>query len=134
MIDYENKIFGIIYQAVTDYDSDIYVTKEKSVAPPSFPAVYVEQTDSYNPPEYAMISSYEEVAARVVTTVEVYSAKPSGKRQEAKSIFAVIDTAMRRNGFRRTTQNYLDLTDINNNAINKAVIRLLARYERLYVE
>jgi hypothetical protein len=131
MIDYENKIFGIIYQAVTDYDSDIYVTKEKSVAPPSFPAVYVEQTDSYNPPEYAMISSYEEVAARVVTTVEVYSNKTSGKRQEAKSILTVVDDALRRNGFRRTTQNYLDLTDSNNKYIT--IIRLLARYERLYV-
>jgi hypothetical protein len=130
MIDYENKIFAIVYQAVRDYDSDIYVTKEKSVAPPSFPAVYVEQTDSYNPPEYAMISSYEEVAARVVTTVEVYSSKPSGKRQEAKSILTVVDNALRRNGFRRTTQNYLDLTDNNNTAI----IRLLARYERLFVK
>ena len=129
MIDYENKIFEIVYQAVRDYDSDIYVTKEKSVAPPSFPAVYVEQTDSYNPPEYAMISSYEEVAARVVTTVEVYSNKTSGKRQEAKSILTVVDNALRRNGFRRTTQNYLDLTDNNNTAI----IRLLARYERLFV-
>ena len=130
MIDYENQIFKIIYDAVTDYDSDIYVTKEKSVAPPSFPAVYVEQTDSYNPPEYAMVSSYEEVAVRVVTTVEVYSNKPSGKRQEAKSILTVVDDALRRNGFRRTTQNYLDLTDNNNNEI----IRLLARYERLFVK
>ena len=130
MIDYENKIFAIVYQAVRDYDSDIYVTKEKSVAPPSFPAVYVEQTDSYNPPEYAMVSSYEEVAARVVTTVEVYSNKPSGKRQEDKSILTVVDDALRRNGFRRTTQNYLDLTDSNNTAI----IRLLARYERLFVK
>ena len=130
MIDYENQIFKIIYDAVTDYDSDIYVTKEKSVAPPSFPAVYVEQTDSYNPPEYAMVSSYEEVAVRVVTTVEVYSNKTSGKRQEAKSILTVVDNALRRNGFRRTTQNYLDLTDSNNTAI----IRLLARYERLFVK
>ena len=130
MIDYENQIFKMIYDAVTGYDSDIYVTKEKSVAPPSFPAVYVEQTDSYNPPEYAMVSSYEEVAVRVVTTVEVYSAKPSGKRQEAKSILTVVDDALRRNGFRRTTQNYLDLTDSNNTAI----IRLLARYERLFVK
>lgn len=71
---------------------------------------------------------------RVVTTVEVYSNKTSGKRQEAKSIFAVVDDVMRRNGFRRTMQNYLDLTDINDNAVNKAVIRLLARYERLYTE
>lgn len=129
MIDYENQIFKMIYDAVTGYNSDIYVTKEKSVAPSSFPAVYVEQTDSYNPPEYAMVSSYEEVATRVVTTVEVYSAKPSGKRQEAKSILTVVDDALRRNGFRRTTQNYLDLTDSNNTAI----IRLLARYERLFV-
>jgi hypothetical protein len=69
-----------------------------------------------------------------VTTVEVYSNKPSGKRQEAKSILTVVDDALRRNGFHRTTQNYLDLTDINDNAVNKAVIRLLARYERLYTE
>lgn len=129
MIDYENKIFGIIYQAVKEYRSDIYVTKEKSVAPPSFPCVYVEETDSYNPAEYQQVSSYEEIATRVVTTVEVYSNKTSGKRQEAKSILTVVDDALRRNGFRRTMKNYLDLTDNNNTSI----IRLLARYERLYV-
>ena len=129
MIDYENQIFKIIYDAVNEYDPDIYVTKEKSVAPPSFPAVYVEETDSYNPVEYQQISSYKEIAARVVTTVEVYSNKPSGKRQEAKSILTVVDDALRNHGFRRTMKNYLDLTDNNNTAI----IRLLARYERLFV-
>ena len=131
MIDYENKIFKIVYDAVAEYDPDIYVTSEKSVAPPSFPAVYVEETDSYNPAEYAQVSSYKEVAARVVTTIEVYSAKPSGKRQEAKTILAVVDDALRNNGFRRTMKNYLDLTDSNNKYIT--IIRLLARYERLYV-
>lgn len=130
MIDYENKIFAIVYQAVRDYDSDIYVTTEKDVAPPSFPTVYVEETDSYNPVKYRWISSYKEVAVREVTTVEVYSNKPSGKRQEAKSILTVVDDALQRNGFRRTTKNYLDLTDNNNTAI----IRLLARYERLFVK
>jgi hypothetical protein len=130
MIDYENQIFKIVYDAVAAYDPDIYVTSEKSVAPPSFPAVYVEETDSYNPVEYQQVSSYKEIATRVVTTVEVYSNKPSGKRQEAKSILTVVDDALRRNGFRRTTQNYLDLTDSNNTAI----IRLLARYERLFVK
>ena len=129
MIDYENQIFKIIYDAVNGYDPDIYVTKEKSVAPPSLPAVYVEETDSYNPVEYQQVSSYKEIAARVVTTVEVYSNKPSGKRQEAKSILTVVDDALRDHGFRRTMKNYLDLTD-NNNA---AIIRLLARYERLFV-
>ena len=134
MIDHENEIFGFIYRAVMDFRSDVYVTSEKANAPAAFPCVYIEQTDSYNPRQYEQISTYKETVAKIVTTVEVYSNKPSGKRQEAKSIFAVIDTAMRSHGFRRTTQNYLDLTDINNNAVNKAVIRLLARYERLYTE
>lgn len=130
MIDYENKIFGIIYQAVTNYNSDIYVTKDKSQEPESFPCVYVEETDSYTPAAYQMLSSREEVATRVVTTVEVYSNKSSGKRQEAKSILTVVDDTLRKNGFRRTVKNYLDLTDDNNTTI----IRLLARYERLFVE
>jgi hypothetical protein len=134
MIDHENEIFGFIYQAVMNFRNDVYVTSEKSNAPASFPCVYIEQTDSYNPRQYEQISTYKETVAKIVTTVEVYSNKPSGKRQEAKSIFAVVDDVMRRNGFRRTMQNYLDLTDINDNAVNKAVIRLLARYERLYTE
>ena len=129
MIDHENEIFGIVYQALADYDNTIYVTSEKSDMPPSFPTVYVEETDSYNPARYSQVSSYEEVAARVVTTVEVYSNKSSGKRQEAKSILTVVDNALRANGFRRTAKNYLDLTDNN----NKSIIRLLARYERLFV-
>jgi len=134
MIDHENEIFGFICRAVMDFRNDVYVTSEKANAPASFPCVYVEQTDSYNPRQYEQISSYKENVVRVVTTVEVYSNKPAGKRQEAKSIFAVVDDVMRRNGFRRTMQNYSDLTDINDNAVNKAVIRLLARYERLYTE
>lgn len=129
MIDYENYTFGLIYSAVMGYDNSIYVTKELDVAPPSFPCVYVEQTDSYTPSEYTMVSSYEEVATRTVTTVEVYSNKTSGKRQEVKSILTVIDDALREDGFRRTTMRYIDLTDSN----NKAIIRLLARYERLFV-
>lgn len=129
MIDREAYTFGKIYTAVHSYDESIYVTSEKSTAPPSFPAVYVEQTDSYNPSEYTQVSSYEEIAARVVTTVEVYSNKISGKRKEAKSILTVIDNALRADGYRRTTMNYIDLSDSN----NKAIIRLLARYERLFV-
>ena len=129
MIDHENEIFGIIYTAATNYRNDIFVTKERSVAPDHFPAVYVEEVDSYNPAEYSQLSSYAEVAARVVTAVRVYSNKPSGKRQEVKSILAVVDDALRRNGFRRIAKNYLDWADSNNTSI----IELHARYERLYV-
>ena len=41
MIDIEAKIFTIVYQAVMAYDDSIYVTSEPSIAPPSFPDVFV---------------------------------------------------------------------------------------------
>lgn len=133
MIDIESKIFTIVYNAVQAYNSSIYVTSEYAIAPPSFPAVYVEQIDSYDPPEFR-ISTHEELYAAVVFNVEVYSNKADGKKAEAKSIFTVIDNALRGAGLRRTTSNYVDLTDNRNSSVsnrNQAIIRLLGRYECL---
>ena len=133
MIDIESKIFTIVYNAVQAYNSSIYVTSEYAIAPPSFPAVYVEQIDSYDPPEFR-ISTHEELYAAVVFDVEVYSNKANGKKAEAKSIFTVIDNALRGAGLRRTTSNYVDLTDNRNSSVsnrNQAIIRLLGRYECL---
>ena len=133
MIDIESKIFMIVYNAVTAYDNTIYVTSEASIAPPSFPAVYVEQIDSYNPPEYR-ISSHEELYAAFTFNVEVYSNKASGKKQEAKNILTVIDNALRIAGLRRTMSNYVDLTDNRNSSVsnrNQSIIRMLGRYECL---
>ena len=133
MIDIENKIFKIVYDAVMVHDDTIYVTSETSNAPPSFPAVYVEQIDSYDPAEFRT-SSHEELYAAVVFDVQVFSNKPSGKKAEAKSIFAVIDDALRAAGLRRTMSNYVDLTDNRNSSVsnrNQSIIRLLGRYECL---
>ena len=133
MIDIESKIFTIVYNAVQAYNSSIYVTSEYAIAPPSFPAVYVEQIDSYDPPEFR-ISTHEELYAAVVFNVEVYSNKADGKKADAKSIFTVIDNALRGAGLRRTTSNYVDLTDNRNSSVsnrNQAIIRLLGRYECL---
>lgn len=133
MIDIETKIFKIIYDAVMAYDDSIYVTSESSMAPPSFPAVYVEQIDSYNPLQFR-ISSHEELYAAVVTDVQVYSNKRSGKKAEAKSILTVIDDALRTAGLQRTTMNYVDLTDNRNSSVsnrNQSIIRILGRYECL---
>ena len=62
MIDIENKIFQIVYDAVMQYDDSIYVTSEISVAPASFPAVYVLETDNSAPAKFR-ISSREEAYA-----------------------------------------------------------------------
>ena len=131
MIDIESKIFMIVYNAVMAYDNTIYVTSEASIAPPSFPAVYVEQIDSYVPPQFR-ISSREELYAAMTFDVQVYSNKAAGKRAEAKSILTVIDNALRIAGLRRTTSNYVDLTDNRNSSVsnrNQSIIRLLGRYE-----
>ena len=133
MIDIESKIFMLVYNAVQAKDPSIYVTSETDVAPPSFPAVYVEQIDSYDLPEHR-ISSRQEIYRVVVTEIQVYSNKASGKKAEAKSIFAVIDNALRGAGLRLTTSNYVDLTDNRNASVsnrNQAIIRLLGRYECL---
>ena len=133
MIDIENKVFKIVYDAVMAHDPNIYVTSESSNAPPSFPTVYVEQIDSYDPAEFR-VSSREELYAAVVFDVQVFSNKPAGKKAEVKSILAVIDDALRAAGLRRTMSNYVDLTDNRNSSVsnrNQSIIRLLGRYECL---
>ena len=130
MIDIKNKVFKIVYDAVMAYDDTIYVTSEASNAPPSFPAVYVEQIDSYNPAEFR-ISSHKELYAKVVFDIQVFSNKPSGKQAEVDFIFAVIDDALRAAGLERTMRNYTDLTDNRNSSVsnrNQSIIRLLGRY------
>jgi hypothetical protein len=133
MIDIENKVFKIVYDAVMAHDPNIYVTSESSNTPPSFPTVYVEQIDSYDPAEFR-VSSREELYAAVVFDVQVFSNKPAGKKAEVKSILAVIDDALRAAGLRRTMSNYVDLTDNRNSSVsnrNQSIIRLLGRYECL---
>ena len=117
MIDIEYKVFKIVYDAVMAYDNTIYVTSEMANEPPSFPAVYVEQIDSYDPPEFR-ISSHEELYAAVTIDVQVYSNRPDGKKQEAKSILTVIDNALRTAGLRRSMSNYTDLTDNRNSSVS----------------
>lgn len=133
MINIESKVFKIVYDAVQAYDPTIYVTSESAIAPTSFPCVYFEQIDFYNPMQFHT-SSHKELYAAFAYNVEVYSNKPSGKRLEVQTIFAVIDDALRAAGLRRTTANYVDLTDNRNSSVsnrNQSIIRLLGRYECL---
>ena len=102
MIDIEYKVFKIVYDAVMSIDDSIYVTSETSNAPPSFPAVYVEQIDSYDPPQFR-ISSREEIYAAMTFNVEVYSNKPSGNcLADMSALQTPVETSMhggKSNGF-----------------------------------
>lgn len=133
MIDVESKIFKIIYDAAMAHSDKIYVTTESAIAPPSFPAVYVNFKDNYVPARFS-VSSRKEIYAAVTVDVEVYTNSPSGKRAEAKSILSDIDAVLAVNGFRRSMMNYTDLTDNRNSSVsnrNQSIIRLLGRYEVL---
>lgn len=125
MIDIENRVATMVYNAIMDSDySGAYVDSEKANVPPRFPAVYVIQTDSYEPRK-ARSSSRKEAFNRIAFDIEVYSNKASGKKSEAKAIMKIIDEVMTLDGFRRTALHFVDLTDTTNNTV---VARLLSRY------
>lgn len=122
MIDIENKIFQIVYDAVMQYDDSIYVTSEISVAPASFPAVYVLETDNSAPAKFR-ISSREEAYAEIHFKISIYSNKSSGSKAEIKPILMAIDNALRGAGLRKTTDRYFYPED--------SVTQRTARYECL---
>lgn len=125
MIDIENRVFTMVYNAImASAYSDAYVDSEIANVPPRFPAVYVIQTDSYEP-RRARSSSREELFNHITFDIEVYSNKASGKKSEAKAIMKIVDDVMRLDGFRRTDLNFVDLTVKTNNTV---VARLLSRY------
>ncbi len=125
MIDIENRVFTMVYNAIMGSAySDAYVDSEIANVPPRFPAVYVIQTDSYEP-RNARSSSREELFNHITFDIEVYSNKASGKKSEAKAIMKIVDDVMRLDGFRRTDLSFVDLTVKTNNTV---VARLLSRY------
>lgn len=105
MIDVENKIFTIVYNAVMQYDDSIYVSSSVESAPAEFPAVYVLETDNSAPAKFR-ISSRQEIYAEVHTRVSVFSNKPSGAKAEIKPILIAIDNALRGAGLRKTEDKY----------------------------
>lgn len=123
MINFENKIFQIIYTAAVAHDSSVYVTTESANAPPSFPAVFVEYIDNYVPEKFIQ-SDRSQIFTNVAFSVHCYSNKASGKRQELMKLTDAIDDALNLEGYRRTAYAYNNLTDGNS-----VIMHSVARYE-----
>ena len=123
MIDFENKIFTEIYNVVTTYYPDAYVTTEEENIEPSFPAVYISVSDSYQTSQFINSSRIENFRDLVVD-VDVYTNITSGRKTQAKQILTLINDAMVAMGFTGASLNVLDLTS----ADNKFITRLFARY------
>lgn len=100
MIDFNNEIFSTVARAVRDNHVGTTVTGEYTRKPSKFPTVTLDEISNVMV-DWLEDSSNEENFAGVNYRLQVFSNKESGKRAEARAIFATADAEMRRMGFRR---------------------------------
>lgn len=102
MIDFNNEVFTAVATSVRNSHAGITVIGESTRKPSKFPTVTLDEIEN------VMIgrledSSKEEKFAGVTYKLQVFSNKQSGKKAEAREIFATADAEMRRMGFQRVT-------------------------------
>lgn len=102
MIDFNNEVFTTVAADVRNSHSGITVIGESVRKPSKFPTLTIDETEN------VMVgrledSSKEEKFAGVTYRLQVFSNKQSGKKAEAREIFATADATMRRLGFQRVT-------------------------------
>ena len=125
MIDFNNEVFTAVATVVRNAYPGTTVLSEYARKPSQFPAVTVEEISNVMV-DHLEDSSNEERYAGVTYRIQVFSNKQSGKRTEARTIFATVDTELRRLGFRRvtytTTPGIYESTIYNINATYEAVV------------
>ena len=102
MIDYLNEIFNTLAQAVREAHEGVTVTGEYTRRPSRFPTVTLDEIANVTA-SATVDSSNEEKFAGLNYRLQVFSNKQSGKKAEARAIFATADENMRGLGFRRIT-------------------------------
>lgn len=125
MLDYSNEIFTTIANAIRDAHPGATVIGEYTRQPSKFPTATLDETQNVMV-DHLEDSSNEESFAGVTYRLQVFSNKQSGKRAEARAIFATADAEMRRMGFRRvtytTTPEIYDSTIYSITATYEAVV------------
>lgn len=121
MVDVETDLYDEVARAVLAEHPAAFVSGEHVLAPPSFPALFLECSSNAELAS-AADSSGDEVAASVTFTASVYSASPDGARAECKAIAQVVDARMRFRNMSRISAQFID------NAADPSVTRFVARY------
>lgn len=125
MLDFSNEIFTAVAEDVRLAHPGVKMTGEYTRSPSKFPCVTLDETENVTM-GHLIDSSHKENFCGVAYRVQVFSNKQSGKRAEARSIFAAADAAMCRMGFRRvsytTTPEIYDSTVYNITATYEAVL------------
>lgn len=102
MIDYCNEIFSTVASGVRAVHSGATVSGEYTRKPSSFPAVTLDEIENVTVGALVDSSDVEKFVG-VTYRLQVFSNLTSGKRTEARVIFATADNLMRGMGFRRTS-------------------------------
>jgi hypothetical protein len=125
MIDKLNEIFTSVATSVRNKHTGITVTGEYTRKPSKFPAVTLDEIQNVVVDRLEDSSNAENFAG-VTYRLQVFSNKRTGKKAEARAIFATADAEMRRMGFRRvtytTTPEIYDSTIYSISATYEAVI------------
>lgn len=125
MIDKLNEIFTSVATSVRTKHTGTTVTGEYTRKPSKFPAVTLDEIQNVVIDRLEDSSNAENFAG-VTYRAQVFSNKRTGKKTEAREIFATVDAEMRRMGFRRvtytTTPEIYDSTIYNISATYEAVV------------
>ena len=124
MIDVESSVFTTIATALRTAFQGIYVAGEYVMQPPAFPAVLIVEMNNSVYRSGSDSGSIENFAD-VMYQVDVYSNKTRGKKDECKSIMAMVDTEFQKMGFTRTFLNPVQ------NMNDATIYRMTGRYRAI---
>jgi hypothetical protein len=125
MIDYCNEIFSTVASGVRATHSGTTVTGEYTRKPSSFPALTLDEIENVTVASLVDSSDVEKFSG-VTYRLQVFSNLTSGKKAEARAIFATADKLMLGLGFRRitytTTPEIYDSTIYSIQATYEAIV------------
>lgn len=102
MLDYMNEIYTAVATKVRATHKGVSISGEYVRRPSEFPAVTLDEIENVTVPEL-VDSSRREKFSGLSYRLQVFSNKESGKKTEAREIFATADSVMLGLGFRRIT-------------------------------
>ena len=121
MINIENEIFDVVYNAISNEYPDAFVVSEYVKSPPRFPSVSIVEIDN-TAYDRTQSSGSLENHADVTYEVNIYSNKTSGKKSECKAIASLIDNEFATLGFSRTMLQPIPNVD------DATIYRMTGRY------
>lgn len=114
MNDFLNEIFTAVATNVRANHEGTKVMGEYTRSPSEFPCVTLDETENVTIDEL-VDNSMEEKFSGLKYRLQVFSNKRSGKKAQARAIFATADGVLRGMGFRRVT--YTTTPEIYNSTI-----------------